>query len=135
MCYRTRDVEIAELRGAVAALAARVVALERAVREKSLVSDTANSRRFLIAIAEIVKGHAFTSAELMAHARDVSPTLRQAFAAAGVTSARRLGKRLQRLQGRPLGGLYLERVGADYTGAIWLLRVVADSQVEAGVPA
>jgi len=57
MCYRTRDVEIAELRGAVAALAARVVALERAVREKSLVSDTANSRRFLIAIAEIVKGH------------------------------------------------------------------------------
>ena len=65
---------------------------------------------------------AFNAIEAWNHARLVSPELRQALDVAGITSARRLGKLFQQIQGRDVGGLRLERIGDDYHGAVWMFR-------------
>ena len=65
-------------------------------------------------------GFAFNAHEAWAHAQFLCPELRQALAAAGLTSARRLGKWFERMQGRDLGGVRLVRIGDDYHGAVWM---------------
>ncbi len=88
--------------------------LRRADREQ----DVWLLRAVVAAIPDCV----FSSAELFAHAA-VNDTLRDAFAAVGIRSARQLGKRLQRLQGHTTGGLMITRHGSDAHGAIWSISV------------
>lgn len=74
---------------------------------------------FIIEIAAIFGERDFHAGEAWTH-----PVLRALCVDQGLTSTRRLGKRLQQLQGRTLRGLRLERRGANHlVGAIW--RVVA----------
>jgi hypothetical protein len=108
-------------------LPARIRALEAELAACHAELDAALVR----AIATVAGDRAFAAIELWRHAATVSPALGQACAAAGVTSARRLGKRLERLQGRALGGLRLERLGAKTNcGLIWIVTVIGDSHLD-----
>jgi len=64
---------------------------------------------------------AFSAHELFIH-RQSAVGLADAFAEAGITNARRLGKTLERLQQVSDGGVRLDRLGADYLGVVWMLR-------------
>jgi hypothetical protein len=99
-----------------AILAARIAALEAELR------DLRRQQRdlLLVAIAASVQGHAFSAAELLAHA-GVDDALRQALDGAG--TPKRIGRRLQALAGREIGGLRLVRVGRDETGCIWAVHL------------
>jgi NAD(P)-dependent dehydrogenase (short-subunit alcohol dehydrogenase family) len=113
-------------------LAARVAALEATVTALSKRLDLTfnpaglfpqsgtDDARFLAAIAASVHGHAFSARELVNHAT-VDPELRAALD--GVTSAKRVGKRLHRLADRNVGGLTLRRVDRDRDGTIWIVQV------------
>jgi hypothetical protein len=108
---------------------ARLSALEAAVARLSLHVEqfTGQTRpddaAFLAAIAASVRGHVFSARELVNHAT-VDRDLRAALA--GVTSAKRIGKRLHRLAGQGVGGFRLCRVDRDRDGTIWSVQVVDD---------
>jgi len=108
-------------RARIAALAAEIERLEREQDEE-----------LIAVIASVVQGRAFSSAELFAH-QAVSLDLRDLFAAAGLRSARHLGKFLQRVQqwGTRSPAWRLERIGEDVHGAIWSLGVIAHSHTDA----
>jgi hypothetical protein len=93
-------------------LAARITALEaelHALRQQQ--------RDLLLpAIAASVQGHVFSAAELLDHAA-IDDGLRQALD--GADTPQRVGRRLQRLVGRQVGGFCLVRAGRDETGCIW----------------
>jgi len=108
----------AALEAQIAALAARVALLEG---ERVRPED--RDRRLLIAIVEAIRDHTFNSADVIRHAVRVSPELRDVLDAAGLLSARRLGKYLERLHGRELPGLRLERSDRDRHGVIWSVTV------------
>jgi hypothetical protein len=102
---------------------ARIRALEAeltAAREALLV-------QFLTAIApvDVVRHGAFSASALWDDVvQDGSLDVRRAFAHLGITSARRLGKRLRAASGRPLGPWFLERQGMTAEGVQWRLRTV-----------
>jgi hypothetical protein len=115
--------EIAELRQTVADLRRRVEALEAARLKRSTKSIAPGA--LLVAIVDAIGTRAFSSAELLTHARLASPALQQAFSALNIRTARRLGKVLKRLHGHDRAGLRLERVERDKHGVIWAVQVVA----------
>ncbi|HXG88274.1 MAG TPA: hypothetical protein VNJ02_08070 [Vicinamibacterales bacterium] len=109
------------LRAEVAALTARVAGLEARVGPPA---DAGDDARFLTAIAESTLRHyTFSARELVNHAT-VDPELRAALG--GVTSAKRVGKRLHRLAGHLVGGYRLCRVDRDLNGTIWIVEQVGD---------
>jgi hypothetical protein len=119
------DLSTANVEARVAALEATVAALSKrldlaftptGVIPKSCTDDA----RFLAAIAASVHGHAFSARELVNHAT-VDRELRAALD--GVTSAKRIGKRLHRLAGQDVGGFRLCRVDRDRDGTIWSVQV------------
>ena len=105
----------------VASIPTRIRALEAELRalRRLAVDELVRAMVTTIAGREL----AFNAIEVWNHARLLSPGLRCALEAAGMTSPRRLGKLLQQLQGRDVGGLRLERLGEDYLGAVWVFRV------------
>ena len=104
-------------------LPARIAALERQLAELRVQLDA----QMLAGIVAVVRsGVAFSANELWRHRR-VAPALQTLFdEVLRIGSARRLGKRLQRMQGRDLGGFKLIRVGDDHNGAIWTVTVCSD---------
>lgn len=74
--------------------------------------------RDLAVIAQYSAGHVFTSDDLRAHAR-LHPELQR--------TTRQLGKRLQALAGRNLGGMVLVRVKRDQAGTLWAVLQVPDN--------
>ncbi len=74
--------------------------------------------RLLLAVAEFVEETAFSVAEVIAHAALVGP-LREALDAAGATNGRKLGKLFRRLEGGPVAGVRLVRIGVDRDGLVW----------------
>jgi hypothetical protein len=135
---------------AAAALAAaleRITVLERAVAE--LQRQSSGEREFIgaapkksthdaaviRALAATVGSVPFTSAEVIVHAR-VVPALRQALAAARATTARRLGKRLERLADQAVAGVAVTRIGEESSGRIWqLVDVTSTTSTNPLVPA
>ena len=91
--------------------------LARVVRLKP---DPVSDAAFLMAVAAAIQGRTFSARELVNHAT-VDSELRAALR--GVTSARRIGKRLHRLADRTVGGLRLIRVDRDRDGTIWCVQV------------
>jgi hypothetical protein len=74
------------------------------------------------ALVDAVAGTVFSSCDVWRHAQLASPALRRALETMSIRNARQLGKWLQQLQGRDVGGLVLERIGDDYLGAVWMFR-------------
>ena len=75
--------------------------------------------RLLSIISVEVEGRVFSSAELVEHAR-ITPPLREAIVdVVGELNARKVGKFLRRVEGRTLGELRIDRVGADSVGVAW----------------
>ena len=103
---------------ALAALADRVARLE--ARTGSGPRGAADVR-LLMAIAESAGGRPFGAAELLAHSQ-VDARLARALLAAFIETPRELGKRLHRLEGRPVAGLVLRRDGSDRAGLIWRVQ-------------
>lgn len=90
---------------------------------QSAESDEA-AARLLAAIWVEIGNRAFVSREIVAHAAlPKSELLREAIIAArGTLNAKSLGKLLRRVEGRPLGGLSVNRLSEDRDGAIWEVR-------------
>lgn len=76
----------------------------------------------LVAVVESIGDRAFTSSELMAHT-EADSSLSAALLAADVTTTRELGHLFRRLEGIPLGGFRLERVGDQRAGVAWRVQV------------
>jgi hypothetical protein len=70
------------------------------------------------AIAAAMKARAFTAGEVCKFAA-ADATLSAALEAARADTPQRLGKALQRLQGREIGGVRIARIGVDGCGAVW----------------
>jgi hypothetical protein len=103
------------------AVLARLAALER--RVAALESSRGTNRagvELVPVIAAAVGERAFSAAELVAHSA-VDPDLRAALAAANLTSPRRLGWALRRLDGRVIHGLRLAQIGSDRAGRVWCI--------------
>jgi hypothetical protein len=67
----------------------------------------------------------------MQHAALVDSALRVALDAAGLSSARKLGKWLRSVEGQPYAGVQLDRIGADNQGVIWRVLRVSHSHSHA----
>jgi hypothetical protein len=65
----------------------------------------------------------FSSREVIDRAERLDRELRAALNAADLLNARKLGKFLQGIEGRVIGGVRLERLGVDNQGAVWIFRV------------
>ncbi len=86
------------------------------------VAPTA-TRRVAVCDCHRLKDHAFTAAELWTHAACVESELHAVFADADIRSARRLGKRLEKLQAVDYAGVKLERIGLEKAGVVWTVKV------------
>lgn len=103
-------------------LAEQIAALEAALVLLKRRADDG----LIVAIARAVGGRCFTACELVEHAA-ITPTLAAALADAGVTSGRRLGKRLERLAGYTVAGVSIVRLGRERDGLVWtVVRDCAD---------
>jgi hypothetical protein len=104
----------------------RVLRLLEEERRPAPVDERAG--KLLAVIAEHVGDRVFSSAELVTHAR-LAPALRFAIVESfGALNARRIGKWLRRVEGQVLGGLRVERIGADALGVAWRVCRVSDSE-------
>lgn len=122
--------EVAALRAELADLRARVARLEAARARR----DARRDARLLAAIgAALPREHDFDCGQLLKLAREACPALHRALRRAGLHTPQQVGKRLQQLQGRDLGGLRVERLDANNVGAIWVVRVIPDSHLGAGI--
>jgi hypothetical protein len=109
---------VERLRVEVSRLAQRVSLLERARQPRDDQADD-----LLRVIARVIGDTPFSAREVLRHARIVEP-LRDHLAAAGIRSARQLGKRFRRTEGRDCAGFRLVRLDVDRDGVVWrLLRV------------
>ena len=73
----------------------------------------------VLAIATSLGGQAFTAADLRGHARldaDLARVL-------GDRSVRQIGKRLRRMAGRTVAGLYVRRIKRESGGVLWHVSV------------
>jgi hypothetical protein len=123
---------IAELRGLPSALALAIQssALPAPGRSELRDGEQAKLVRFITGIASAVGDRVFSAGDLLAHADvDVAlkGTLEHAVGPIGSSTARRVGKRLQRARGQALQGYKTEKVGSDRTGALW--RITAPSRL------
>ena len=116
---------LVDLEAVVATLRDQVAVLEDQVR--GLVEDDVTLMRTLVGS---VGATAFSSGELLEHAR-IAPEL--AAALRGCRRPQHVGKRLQALADRVLGGFVLRRVGRDHTGTIWAVQVADDLHLDACV--
>ena len=92
--------------------------LERAApqRHRRIRDD---DRAVVLAVGAVVGDAAFSSAEVIAHAR-LDARLRQALERADCDgSPRALGRLFARAEGQDVAGVALERVGADRAGLVW----------------
>ena len=80
-------------------------------------------------LAASVQGHVFSILELRAHAR-VDQDLRRAIRA---LTNQQLGKRLQDLAGRDVGGFVVQRVTRDANGVVWAVSATPDLHAGGGV--
>jgi hypothetical protein len=112
------------------ALSQRIAALEQELRTLRRQQD---ERLFAAIVAVIGIGINFNARELWRHQR-VRPALEAAFVELHITSARTLGKHLQRLVQVDLHGWRLVRLGADYLGAIWQLEKAESGAALSGPP-
>jgi hypothetical protein len=115
----TGEAWLAELRAEIATLRDRVAILEGRLADTRGLEADIRDRAFLVTIAAAVHNHAFSAAELLAHAH-TDPELA---AAVGGLTPQQIGKRLQAAAVRPCGDLVLERVDRDAHGTIWALQV------------
>jgi hypothetical protein len=120
--------ELRELRARVTALEAdrermhtrinellgRVSTLERQARRHEDAD-----RELMAAIVRATSGTAFNAGEVLEHA-EIDPTLRRCVRG---LNAKQLGHRLAALEGRPLGGFVIRRVGRDHDGTVWTVAV------------
>jgi hypothetical protein len=119
--------ELVALRRAIEDVAAHQADTDRAVRGLAarlarLSAQRPDEERALALLATIARNAAhtvFSSRELIAHAEVVSGELGTALDAAGLRTARRLGKFLRRHAGARVGAVQLQRLGDDRDGAIW----------------
>jgi hypothetical protein len=114
--------EIASLRATVEAQGRRIEALERRWQDRRRAARpmAAVDASLLTALQPFV-GVEFTTAEIVRHA-GIDPDLAAALRACDLSTAQRLGKRLQqRLQGRVFEGLTVERIGQCAEGALWTI--------------
>ena len=95
-------------------------AIRQALERRQTPRDDQHAA-LLQAIAQAAGSAAFTSAELIAHA-SVAGELRTAFLASCGLSARKLGRLLRKCEGVECGGVVIERVGADNSGVVWVVR-------------
>jgi hypothetical protein len=107
-------------------LGTRLASIEADLRDLRDIVDrltagrvAADDRPFLDAVAAAVGDRLFSCRELINHAI-VDATLRSAL---GDVTARRLGKRLRRLSGSPIGPYRVMCVDRDQDGQIWRLQV------------
>jgi hypothetical protein len=70
-------------------------------------------------LSAVVGERAFSAKEVMAHAGLVDEDLRTALDAAGLSTARRLGKWLRSIEHQTIAGARLERIGLDRDGVVW----------------
>lgn len=134
------DRALAALRADVAALRDRVAILEASAARPAITSRGSpfgesvgilargsaddspfgddRDRAFLATIAAAVGDHAFSAAELLAHAR-TDLALAEALKD---STPRHVGKRLHALAGRQSGDVELVRVGRDRDGVIWACK-------------
>lgn len=93
---------------------------EAAALEQRLAAIRQQQRQELVAAISLLigPGVVFSARELFAH-RVVSPELAAALDDAGITSVRKLGKRLRQLCGACSA---LERIGLDHNAALWMVR-------------
>jgi hypothetical protein len=112
--------ELAALRETVRAHEARIAQLEARCRRKPNLTTSA----LLPAIAAAVGDRLFSAKEVIEHSTLVDAGLRQVLTDAGITSAPKLGKRLQAIEGQVVGDLVLERIGRDDVGVVWHVRVL-----------
>jgi hypothetical protein len=111
-------------------LSRRIAALER---ELAALRRQQDERLFAAIVAVIGIGINFNARELWRHQR-ARATLEAAFVDLHITSARTLGKHLQRLVQVDLHGRRLVRLGADYRGAIWQLEKAESGAALSGPP-
>lgn len=81
--------------------------------------------RLVLAMVDAIGGRHFNARELWQYA-SVNPALRSAFDQAGITSPRRLGKRLRLLAGRSYSGLQVQCAKRENVGELWTVQVVDD---------
>lgn len=106
--------EVEELRAEVGELRQRLELLEA---RRPQVDD--RTLAMLGVLAASVGIAAFSGTEAYRHARVIGGEVDEALDAAGIRSARQLGKRLQKALGVIVGDLQLQRIGRDRQGAIW----------------
>jgi hypothetical protein len=116
------------LRVAIGDLQRRVEVFEAVERRaRPRVSDA----RVILAIAGAVGERVFSAAELLEHARIDAPLRR---VLRGLTP-RRLGKRLEAIASRPVGGFRVERCGREDSGTLWTLTAVSAPDLHRGAGA
>ena len=76
----------------------------------------------LAVIATAVQGRAFSATEVFSHAQ-VNDGLATALDAAGITTARALGRYLANMESRVEGRVRVLRIGEDRDGLIWRCKV------------
>lgn len=82
----------------------------------------ADAGDLLRAIYAAIGDKAFAASELVVLAQmPQASALREAI---GVLNARRLGKRLQEIEGEAIGGLTVLRTGVDSAGIVWRVDVI-----------
>lgn len=113
--------EIAELRAELAALQQRVARLEQYASADTDAQRRAARAALPSLIASSAQGLAFTAAEVLKH-RSSDERLTRALDAAGIRSARQLGRYLRSIAGQVLGHVCVERVGTDREGIVWLCK-------------
>jgi hypothetical protein len=105
----------------VEAMLRELRAIRQAVERRHVPRDERHVV-LLTAIAAAAAGTAFTTGELIAHAK-IEGALREAIMmSCGGLNGRKLGRLLRRLEGVELGGHAIERCGEDSGGVIWLVK-------------
>ncbi|MFO1196584.1 MAG: hypothetical protein U1E86_06375 [Burkholderiaceae bacterium] len=96
-------------------------------------ADDAAAASFVRETRIHVEDRAFSAIELAEHALlPASRALREAVEqAAGSLEARRIGRALARVEGRPIDGLRVERIGTDRDGIIWRVSRVRGRETRA----
>ncbi len=100
--------------------------LARALRPRTDRTVRAGAEALVQAIATAARGTCYAAGELYER-RLVDEDLRRALEAHRINSPLRLGKRLEHLTNRVVGGVAIRRVGRDSAGAIWACELLADS--------
>jgi hypothetical protein len=114
-----------DLAAEIAVLREEVATLRRIVEARRRPRVTVEDSALVLAIAAHARGATFTAGELVQHAALMDAEgLRGAIVdAIGSLHARKLGKRLRRLDGVDVGGgLQIVRIGEDRAGALWAVH-------------